>query len=218
MNTFKHLALTAVVSLFVLSFNLTAQMQHGESMKPKVEQKAAGADSSMCSQSMDDVSQNMGKATFEETVNGLHVKVWLITQEEHKKMMGSMMKDSTMSGMKRDMGGMKQGDMKMDEGMKGMEMRHGNMDDKDMMEKMMAGTHHIMVVATDAKTGALLKGAHLEVSTLSPTKKTESVRLGTMKDHFGGGITLDEKGEYSIGIKVHVGKGYDTVRFLYTVE
>jgi hypothetical protein len=37
-----------------------------------------------------DMSSIMGKPTYETTSEGLHIKAWLITQKEHKKMMKDM--------------------------------------------------------------------------------------------------------------------------------
>ncbi len=226
MNTFKHLAMTAAVALFVLSFNLRAQMNH-ESMKPKGEQKSSSCDTTRCNESMNDMSQTMGKPTFEQTVNGQNVRVWLITQEEHKKMMESMMKDSSMSGEKHEMGGMKHGDMDMKHDMKGMDMKHdmkgmdmkhSEMGDKEMMEKMMSGTHHIMVVLTDEKSGEPVKNAVLEVTTLSPTKKASHSELKAMMGHFGGNLELGETGEYDVALAIKVGAGTSNVKFFYTVK
>ncbi len=217
MNTFKHLAMTVTVTLFVLSFNLTAQMNH-DSMKPKGEQKSAAADTSLCNQSMNDMSQKMGKPTFEQLVSGLRVQVWLITQEEHKKMMDTMMKDSSMGGEKHEMSGMKHGDMKMDQGMQGMDMKNGEMGDKGMMEAMMSGTHHIMTILAFDKSDDPVKGAAVEVAVLSPSQKTENVRLRAMKGHFGGGLNLNEKGDYVIDIKVNLAGKYRNARFVFSTN
>ncbi|MEK6571927.1 MAG: hypothetical protein AABZ61_11190, partial [Bacteroidota bacterium] len=37
------------------------------------------------------MSETMGKPTFEQSVDGIRVQVWLVKQEDHKKMMGDRM-------------------------------------------------------------------------------------------------------------------------------
>ncbi len=229
MNTFKHIALTAAASLFVLSINLSAQMHHHKTMNPKMQQKSATTDTSKECQCSDDMTEKMGKATFEQSVNGLHVQVWLITQEEHKRMMSAMMNDSAKMDkmhegmhkgeMKHDMGGMMHGDMKMGHNMGDMKDTMGHeMDHKHTMENMTSGTHHIMAVLTDDKTGDPVKNAVVEVSTLSPSKKASNSKLEAMMGHFGGNLELGETRQYEITLNIKAGAGTSNVQFHYTVQ
>ncbi|NEW83482.1 MAG: hypothetical protein GZ094_14095 [Mariniphaga sp.] len=90
-----------------------------------------------------DMMSMMGKPTFEATPEGVHFKVWLMTQEEHKKMM-SEKKEGAMEGK----------DMKMD---------------KETKEAMTAGTHHLMLVVTDAVSGKEIPKAIASIMILSPS-------------------------------------------------
>ena len=226
MKRFNLVVGTAAAGLFVGSFNLAAQMHH-HSAHSQAQEKTMKADTSMAG-GQSEMTARMGKPSFEQSVDGLRFKVWLITQKEHEKMMNAMMKDSAKSGMmghdmkeggmKHDMGGMMHGDMKMGHDMKGMEMKHGEMGDKGMMENMMAGTHHIMVVVTDERTGKAVKDASLQAETLSPSKKAQTTKLSTMMNHFGGGLKLDENGQYSIALEVKVDDRPSKLQFIYTVE
>ncbi len=180
-----------------------------------------------------DMSGMMGKPTFEATSEGLHMKVWLMTQAEHKKMMkgkkGMMMmhdekegamehKEMTKDGMEKDKGMMGMKHEGMDKDMK--EMKHDGMGmDNATREAMMAGTHHIMLDVTDATSGKEVANASAKILILSPSKKNSSVELkSTMMNHFGSGITLDQKGEYQLTASVNVGGVSKTTQFKYTVK
>jgi hypothetical protein len=146
-----------------------------------------------------DMSSMMGKPTVEVKVEGLHMKAWLMTQKQHKKMMDSKM------------GQMMMGDMK---GMKheGMQM------DKAMMDSIMAGTHCIMLDISDAATKKAISDANAKVMFVSPSKKHSSVDLKPMMSHFGSGLTLSEKGEYEFTVSVNVGGVPRATKFEYRVK
>ena len=126
------------------------------------------------------MSSMMGKPTVDATVDGLHMKVWLMTQKHHKK----MMKEINHDGM-----GMKDDSVKIDKAMK---------------EAMMAGTHHFMLHVTNAASGKEISDASVKVLILSPSKKNSSVELKPMMNHFGDGLILTEKGEYQFTVIVKV--------------
>jgi hypothetical protein len=136
----------------------------------------------------------MGKPTADATVEGLHMKVWLMTQKHHKKMMKEM---------KHDGMGMKDDSMKMDKATK---------------EAMMAGTHHIMLHVTDAASGKEVSDASVKVLILSPSKKNSSVELMPIMNHFGDGLTLSEKGEYQFTVIVKVDGVPKSTQFKYTAK
>jgi len=147
-----------------------------------------------------DMSKMMGKPTVDATVEGLHMKVWLMTQKHHKKMMkenmGHMMMDKDMKGMKHD----------------GMKM------DKATKEAMMAGTHHIMLHVTDATSGKEIANATANVLIVSPSMKHSTVDLKPMMNHFGCGLTLDEKGKYTITASITINGISKSKEFQYTVK
>lgn len=135
----------------------------------------------------------MGKPTFAATSGDLLFNIWITTQEDHKKMMMEMNEK-----------GMKDKGMKMDTTIK---------------EVMMSGTHHMMVevknTVSDKETNAL--SAKVEI--VSPTNKNSSVDLKMpMANHFGSGLTFDEKGEYQLTVSVLVGTISKTIKLKYTVK
>lgn len=89
--------------------------------------------------------------------------------------------------------------------------------DHKKMEAMMSGTHHVMVMVNDSATNKPAQKAELELSVLSPSKKSTNVKLTEMMGHFGGALTLDEKGEYLVRIHTTIaGKMYHA-EFSYAV-
>jgi hypothetical protein len=189
-----------------------------------------------------DMLSMMGKPTVDATVEGLHIKAWLMTKKQHEKMMrgkkGRMMLGDEMKGMKHDgmrmkdtsmrmgndMMGMKHGGMRMKDTSTGMgkdmmDMKHDGMGmDKATKEAMMAGTHHIMLDATDAISGKEIANASANILIVSPTMKHSSVDLRPMMSHFGCGLTLDEKGKYTITVCVNVNGVSKTKEFQYSVK
>ncbi|MCL4547105.1 MAG: hypothetical protein M1495_00870 [Bacteroidetes bacterium] len=157
---------------------------------------------------MHDMSSMMGKPTVDTTVEGLHMKVWLMTQKHHKKMMKKM---------RHERMEMKDTNMAMNKDMKGMN-HDGMMMDKATKEAMMAGTHHIMLFLTDAASGNEISNASVKILIVSPSKKNSSVDLKPMMNHFGVGLELDDEGEYQFTVSVNVDGVIKTTQFQYEVE
>jgi len=139
-----------------------------------------------------DISKMLGKPTVETTVDGLNMKIWLMTQKQHKKIKEEMrvidMKDAA---------------MKMN---------------KVTMDSMMAGTHHIMLDLKDSSNGNEIANASATVLIESPSKIISSVDLRKMMSHFGGPLTLIEKGEYQLKVSVIVGGVTKSTQFKYVVD
>jgi hypothetical protein len=158
-------------------------------------------------------SSTLGKPTFDKSVDGIHIKLWLITQEQHEKTMNEHM------GNQKENDGMKRNDADAMHG-KGMAgMRHGEQDSgSGMMKTMMAGTHHVVVVVTDEENMKEIGSARVDIGVISPSKKSASVELTSMKNHFGGGLALDENGIYTLNLRVKVGDETRTTSLEYEVK
>ena len=89
---------------------------------------------------------------------------------------------------------------------------------KAMMDSMTAGTHHIRLDATDAASGKDISNASARILIVSPSKKNVSVDLTPMMNHFGGALTLDEKGEYRFTVSVTAGGVSRSTQFQYAVN
>lgn len=167
-----------------------------------------------------DMVKLMGTPTVDAAVEGVQMKVWIMSQKQHKKlmkknkskMMGHEMNDMNHDGMKmKDSGASKHKDMKgMDHGSMGM--------DKAAKEAMMSGTHHMMLDVKDAASGKGLKVSTAMLMIVSPSKMSSNVDLHAMMDHFGNGLKLDEKGTYTMTVHIVVDGVSKKKDFQYTVK
>lgn len=166
------------------------------------------------------LSEMMGKPTFEKSVEGVNVQVWLMTQAEHKK----MMKDHGMMGDEKkdrhEMMGM-HGNMAMGKDhhmMKGQTQHDTNEMNEEAMKSMLAGTHHVMVIVQDETSKTERESVDVEVQIVSPTERHSNVVLTRMMKDYGGGLTLDENGEYGITVEVRDGERVVPLSFEYDVK
>jgi len=180
-------------------------------------------DTTMTGMKQHDMSKMMGKPTVNATVEGLHMKVWIMTQRQHKKMMkGNMGKMMMHHEMEDTMGHMSMSEM--DDTSKGMGkdmmgMKHKGMGmNKAMMDSMMAGIHCIMLEVSDAATKKGISEASATLMIMSPSQKQSSVDLKPMMRHFGSSLTLTEKGKYHLLMTVNVNGNSNTKEFEYTVK
>jgi hypothetical protein len=141
------------------------------------------------------IASVMGKPVYESTVDSLNTKVWIISQKKNKEL--------TKTKMGKMMGTMKDANM---------------MTDKATKEAMMAGTHYLVFDVTNITNGKTIADSSAKVEVVSPSRKMASVNLQPMMNHFGGGISLEEKGEYLFTINLDVGADYKTTQFKYRVK
>jgi hypothetical protein len=143
-----------------------------------------------------DILNMMGKPIVNVTVEGLNMKVWLMTQKQHKRIMKEEMERMGMSKMKDTSMGM----------------------DKATKEAMMAGTHHFMLYITDSTSGKEITDATAKILIEYPSKKNSSFELKPVMGHFGRGLTLNKKGKYNFKIVVVTGGVPKAKQFNYTVK
>jgi hypothetical protein len=142
-----------------------------------------------------DVSSVMGKPVYESTVDSLNTKVWILSQKKFKEMMKTKM--GTM------MSKMKGNNMSMD---------------KETKDAVLTGTHYFIFDVTNITNGKEFADSSAKVEIVSPLKKISSVHLQPMMNHFGGGVSLSEKGEYLFTINLNIGSSYKTTQFKYKVK
>lgn len=205
MNT-KNILLSTVLTI-TLTLPMLGQDTHSDKTKTDMKKH--------------DMSKMMGKPTADATVEGLHMKVWIMTHKQHNKMMkgkmAHMMMDEEMKGMKHDGMEMTDSSKEMKEHMKG--MKHGGMGmNKAKMDSMMAGTHCIMLDVIDATSKEEISEAEAKVMMVAPSMKHSSVDLTPMMNHYGSGLTLGEKGKYQFTVNVVVGGITKTIPFSYVVK
>ncbi len=141
-----------------------------------------------------DVSSVMGKPVYESTVDSLNTKVWILSQKKNKEL------------------------MKTDMGKKMSKMNNTMVRDKETKDAMMSGTHYFIFDVTNITNGKEFADSSAKVEIVSPSRKVASVHLQPMMNHFGGGVSLDEKGEYLFTINLNIGSGYTTSQFNYKVK
>jgi hypothetical protein len=142
-----------------------------------------------------DMSSEMGKPVFESTVDNLNTKVWILSQMEYKEMMKTKMGEM--------MDKMKDNNMKMD---------------KETNKAMLSGTHNFIFDVTNITNGKEIADTSAKVVVVSPTEEISSVNLQPIMNHFGGGVSLEEKGEYLFTINLNVGTGHKTTPFKYELK
>jgi hypothetical protein len=143
----------------------------------------------------DHIADVLGRPVYELTVDSLNTKVWIISVQKYKEMMKSNT-GKTMSKMKDDK-------MQMD---------------KSTKESMTSGTHYFIFDVRNITTGKEFADTSAKVAIVSPSKKMVSVSLSPMMNHFGGGVTLSEKGDYLFTINLNIGSGYKTTQFKYKIK
>jgi hypothetical protein len=219
MYTIKYISL-AIVLTVALSLFIFGQDTYN--VKSKAEMKHF------------DLSEIMGEPTVNVIVDELHMKIWLITQEQHEeimrgeinkkmmdkkregatesmKMIGVLRTSSVVERMEdtstvkgKDMKGVKTGSKKVERSTK---------------ESILTGTHHIMLDVIDAESGNEIVDASAKIDIVSPSDKNTSVDLTMMRmSHFGGGLTLDEEGKYDFSLSVNVNGVSTTTQFQHTVK
>ena len=141
------------------------------------------------------VKMNMSKPpTYETKLSGLDVKVWVMTQEEHMKMMEGTKTKKKMDDSK---------DMSMNQ---------------QAQNSAMSGTHHIKVEVTDVASGQARNDLSAKVEVMAPSQESSWIDLRNMSDHYGSDLTLGEKGLYTFTINLDDHGTTKTTEFKYTVQ
>ncbi len=219
MYTIKYIFLATVLTV-ALTFFMFGQDTYGDKHKADMKHH--------------DMSEMLGEPTVDVTVDELHMKIWLVTQEQHDEIMKGeiheKMKDKGREGAMGPMemmGIQRTGSIvkKMEDTsmVKEIDMKGVKVDSKKIerstKETVLTGTHHIMLDVTDAESGNEIDGASAKIDIVSPSDKNSSVDLTTMMmSHFGGGLTLDEEGEYDFTLSVNVNGILTTTQFQHTVK
>jgi hypothetical protein len=219
MNTIKYVLLATV-----LTFALTCLM-FGQDIK---------ADKHKTGMNHHDMSEMIDEPIVDVTVDELHMKIWLVTQQQYDEIMkGEIhqeMIDKEREGaiQSMEMVGIKRTDsivkkMKDTTMVRTKDMNGVKVDSRKAegpaKKPVLTVTHHIMLDLTDAESGNKIDGASAKIDIVSPSDKNSSIDLTTMMmSHFGSGLTLDEEGEYDFTLSVNVGGVSTTTQFQHTVK
>lgn len=151
-----------------------------------------------------DMSSVMGKTTVDTTIEGVHVRLWLVTQQQHRTIMEGK-KGAQWMGMERT-------DPEQEVDPTKVNMAMG----EETRVKMMAGTHLVLIDVTDSLSGNELVSTSAKLSIQSPSKKQSTVELLQVMNHFALGIFLREKGTHRLTLDVNANGISRTKQFSYT--
>src|SRR5512140_2764987 len=220
-------ALLSTVLTIALTLPLLGQGTHNDTSKTDPKQPV--------------MSSMLGKPAVDTAVGGVQMRVWLLTQEQHREIMKEKMGQMAVPTEKEgDMGkivpgGSNSTTMATVRPMKGLHQdsletpAHNTGKDNDTVDAiqgsrstnqvaMPSGTHDIILDATEIASGKEVAGASARVLIESPSKKSSTVELKSMMKHFGSALTLDEKGEYRFTVTVSFGGVTKTTQFQYAVK
>jgi hypothetical protein len=153
---------------------------------------------------LDDKAQTamLGEPTFTKTSDGLNFKVWIIPQKDSVKLAERTMDEIESSDvLNKDTSVTKR-------------MGIGSMGGADALE----ATHHIMLEISDAVDNKKLENAQPELVVVTPSHQSTTVELESMMDHFGGNLSLKEKGQYELSTIVTVDGTAKTVKFPFVLK
>jgi|WetSurMetagenome_2_1015567.scaffolds.fasta_scaffold137606_2 hypothetical protein len=133
---------------------------------------------------------------------------------------GSMPMDQGSMKMEHGGGMMAMGKLAHEEVVDGVKATFNVIDIKAKMKEMgMKETHHIMVVFTDAKSGAKLSEGEVKVKVVGPDKKEQVKELMGMEGGFGSDFTMAKPGKYGVMTKFKLKDGkVRSVKFRYAVK
>lgn len=150
-----------------------------------------------------DMSVVMGATTVDTTIEGVHVRLWLITQRQHTTIMEGK-KGAQWMGMERS-------DPAHNVDPTQVNMTMG----EETRAAMTAGTHLVLIDVTDSLSGNELVGTSAKLLIYSPAKKRSTVELLQVMNHFALGIFLREKGTYRLTLDVNANGISRTKQFTY---
>jgi hypothetical protein len=133
---------------------------------------------------------------------------------------GSMPMDHGSMKMEHGGGMMAMGKLAHQEVVDGVKATFNVIDIKAKMKEVgMQETHHIMVVFTDARSGARLSEGEVKVKVVGPDKKEQVKELMGMEGGFGSDFTMAKPGKYGVMAKFKVKDGkVRSTKFRYTVK
>lgn len=165
-----------------------------------------------------DISVMMAKPTVDVTVEGIHMKLWILTPAEYKVIMSGKAAGTTRGDTKeKSLRGVNSPEMRMSTDVAGMPRESMSMN-RPIMDSTVTATHRVMLEVTDTGNGMPIPTAGATLSGVSPSKKNFSIDLRSMTDHFGGDLALDERGEYQLTVGVSAGGVTKTKEFSYPAK
>ncbi|MBL0173945.1 MAG: hypothetical protein IPP94_01560 [Ignavibacteria bacterium] len=160
-----------------------------------------------------------GRPFMDTTADGLHMQVWILTQPQHRKLLGGNTSHLSLGessyGVEPENAAAGSITMVLDRTPAASASDEGS---KSLVDSMMAGTHHIMVVVKDMPGAQELPNAGATVVVISPSEKSSTVDLAPLPGRLGAGISLNERGHYHMTLSVFDNGVTITKEFTYLVR
>ena len=182
--------------------------------KPAVKAPAAPAPVTTSS-----ILRQAGRPFMDTTADGLHMQVWILTQQQHRKLLGGNTSHLSLGessyGVEPENAAAGSISMVSNRTSAASASDEGS---KSLVDSMMAGTHHIMVVVKDMPGEHELPNAGATVVLVSPSEKSSTVDLAPLRGRLGAGISLRERGGYHMTLSVFDNGVTITKEFTYLVR
>jgi hypothetical protein len=157
---------------------------------------------------VDRISNIMGRAAVDTTIEGVRIRCWVISQHHHGALMEKR-SDRILMGMDADPTDTVT--------VKDPTMVHVEMG-KETTALMTAGTHHVLLNVTDSVSGNEIVNTSAKLLMVTPSGKESSVSLKQMMNNFGMGITMTEKGWHHLTLDVNA-NGFSRIEhFNYRIK
>lgn len=150
----------------------------------------------------------MGPAVIDTTIQGTHIRCWVMRQSRHRELMEKQ-ENRKLMGMDSD---------PMDTALvKDPTLVHMGMG-KGTSRMMDIGTHHVLLNVTDSVSGNEIVNTSAKLEILSPSNRRSTVQLKQIMNNFGHGVTMKAKGRYRLTLDVNV-NGFSRIEhFIYQVK
>ena len=138
----------------------------------------------------------LDEPTFEKSVQGMELKLWIIEEKEKSKF--GIQNEKEESGMAST---------------NNQVITEGPVNDSALP----IGTHYITINAKKSDDGKNIDESP-KILIESPSKEAVAIQLKTVKDNYAGSLTLKEKGEYKFTLSVNINGSQESIPFTYIVK
>lgn len=157
-----------------------------------------------------DVATLLGSTRVDTTMDGLRIRLWVITQRRHREIMRERSGSISLG-----MGPVTDPNVPVP----ALDPTKVNTVMKPSTKKlMMAGTHHVLLNVADSVSGSEVVNTSATLLVRSPGGKRSLLELRRMMGHFGIGVSMAERGTYQLTIDVNANGISHVDAFTFTVE
>jgi hypothetical protein len=212
----KH---TGIAILMLAAFLATDAFSQATDYPPKQDQDKDRRDARI---------MNWGSTEFDDEVDGVSIKVWIVEDPTHKPLGeaggtnggGTIQAVANHTATAGNTGGNHSHRIKVtmeDEDMEDKDANDGDMEDRDDKNPPLTGRNETGMTTNETGQTGMTGSGKVEVTCISPSGKTNTTTLEKTTDGYQGGLML-EKGEHKFKVVVTPADGKKrTAEFKYTV-